>query len=620
MCGAGALEYRSLVPIGGSGTLLAFTPRNGDHDEWDIGERGTLLADPSNAGNFAALRGNRLLAPLGSKFMLDYDQRNSIARVWTADSTVQGNEDPLPQEIVRQTWEQAPGGRLLVTLSERWILDVRPATGNYTVVEFLGQDEAVPFSTAQLIERNEPLFRRGSKLVALNEGRLLAWDPRTSQYHILKYDLDRLPGDVFDSESVVSGIWPDLGREHEIIALSPKRIAIWNRNKGELEVRTLDSSESDPLAGKKLGVTRDDRLRSLPPAWEKPTESKIRRVLIVFQRGRSFDTYFGTYCTARVGSDPECQRGPECCEAMPTALDEHPCVPLAPEGDSYVPDDSLTCLPQKLEAWAQGRLVASEQCGSPNDFVCADTESAKIYRGLASEGALADHYFASFPGPADVNLGLLVSGTVPPNANGASITRLLASSGVPWALYLSDPTELTRAGLPPPDYYDGAWAHFRYVDELFYDIDTEQLPPVSAVVVTGEGSEAPGTSLQTGADFVQQIVDRVAGSQRYEPETLVLVLHIASGFYDHMPPPPVCWGFPLGPRVPFLALGHFALKGQISHVQLDHASLTAFLEWNWLDGIVGQLGHNDGCVNNLGSLLDEETTGGAVPTQTPSQP
>jgi phospholipase C len=86
------------------------------------------------------------------------------------------------------------------------------------------------------------------------------------------------------------------------------------------------------------------------------------------------------------------------------------------------------------------------------------------------------------------------------------------------------------------------------------------------------------------------------------------------GFYDHVAPPAASQadGKPYGTRVPTLAIGPFAKKNAISHVQMEHSSIVKFIEWNWLGG-TGQLGTRDKEANNIGSLLDPAATGTAVP-------
>jgi hypothetical protein len=74
---------------------------------------------------------------------------------------------------------------------------------------------------------------------------------------------------------------------------------------------------------------------------------------------------------------------------------------------------------------------------------------------------------------------------------------------------------------------------------------------------------------------------------------------------------------PYGPRVPMLALGTFARRGHVSHVQLELSSLAVFIEWNWLQSrglkIRGEpsdlRSYRDGAANNVGSLLDAAATG-----------
>ncbi len=85
---------------------------------------------------------------------------------------------------------------------------------------------------------------------------------------------------------------------------------------------------------------------------------------------------------------------------------------------------------------------------------------------------------------------------------------------------------------------------------------------------------------------------------------MLLTYDEGGGYFDHVAPPASPDGDPYGTRVPLLALGSFAKKGWISHVQMELTSIVRFIEWNWLRD-VGQLGARDAVVANLGSLLDE---------------
>jgi len=76
-----------------------------------------------------------------------------------------------------------------------------------------------------------------------------------------------------------------------------------------------------------------------------------------------------------------------------------------------------------------------------------------------------------------------------------------------------------------------------------------------------------------------------------------------------------------GPRVPFLALGKFALSGTVSHADLELSSVTKFVEWNWMHGVALKgiregndlRRYRDTAVNNLGSLIDGTAAGIDVP-------
>jgi phospholipase C len=148
------------------------------------------------------------------------------------------------------------------------------------------------------------------------------------------------------------------------------------------------------------------------------------------------------------------------------------------------------------------------------------------------------------------------------------------------------------------------------------DLKAGTLPAVSFIKAQGIRSEHGGVAITPGANFVKAAMDAVLGTPAYKDNTLVLVTFDESGgYYDHVRPPgssPVD-GKTYGPRLPLLAIGPFARVNTISHVQLEHASIIRFIEWNWLGGRTGQLHTRDATANNLGSLLDSTRTGTPVP-------
>jgi phospholipase C len=625
-------EFRTLTSMG-DGFVLGWAV-NGNIDLWSMSADGSFGSGPVDVGVYNVH--NPVVVGLGSDRLIQYDQQIATVTVWAPDLTARGTARIFSTaHVTQKTWTPAFDGRDLVSLDDSHLLDFRPSTGAYSVVQYDRAEEINddPFSQAGGAGQKEE-FRRGHRLVALGANRLLEWVPSTHEYRVWGFDYGRLPGDIFDAAPVSNGSVA-LSEKNEILVVSPDKIAIWDRTDKTLETRTFDPLAADPLAAASLQVTEHDRLHSLLPGAPQPTTSPLmKRLVIVFQRGRSFDAFFGRYCQAQPGSGPTCEVGAGCCEAVPGTIQGGVGFrPLDAQDDGYVPNESFDCMVEKMDGGAMDRFAGSTlaDCGDPRDFACAgagtDAGPIATYQQLAGVGTLADRYFPSIaPGLGAAAANAVIVATSLPGMSLAgqngrnTITELLALAHVPWALYFTDPTKDTMT-YTEPIYFDGRWSHFRYVDELVHDIAMQELPQISVVIPTDGADGEPGLplSLASGAALVGDITTAVAQSG-YASETLVVVAYLSSGgFFDHVAPPAPppssveSQMIPYGPRAPFLALGPFARPNAVSHAQLEPSSLTAFMEWNWLGGRTGQLGGRDRFVNNLGSMLDPATTGVHVP-------
>jgi phospholipase C len=155
--------------------------------------------------------------------------------------------------------------------------------------------------------------------------------------------------------------------------------------------------------------------------------------------------------------------------------------------------------------------------------------------------------------------------------------------------------------------------------DLALDLAGGRLPSFAFVKAREFRNEHPNLStISDGVAFVSATLQSIASSP-YAATTLVLLTwDEGGGFFDHVPPPAGIdvddqgRTVPYGTRVPLLAIGPFARKGAVSHVQMEHSSLVRFLEYNFV-GPTGQLGANDAKVANIGGLLDPATTGIVVP-------
>ena len=388
-----------------------------------------------------------------------------------------------------------------------------------------------------------------------------------------------------------------------------------------------------------------------------PTTSAIRHVVVIVQENHSFDSYFGTWCTAAAGSQPTCTSGPACCEAAP-ALDPagHAPVRLTDAANaSWSPDHTQACEAAEVNGGAMDGFVTAP-CGSPDNFALAGAADVSQYRAWAGQYALADRYFQPILGASSSNdvyfaaaKALFIDNAYEPKAAGAAcqggaqalfddltIGDLLSARGVSWSWYIegyaaaqkSDPAcPATPADYPctydPGDiaaaYFRSTVdqpAHLRDLGRLAKDLAARTLPSVVFVKGLGYHTEHPGsgTTISAGERFVASVFNQVQHSV-YAATTLVLVTWDESGgYFDHIAPPPVSPvdNQPYGPRVPLLALGRFARKNHVSHAEMEHSSLVRFIEWNWLRG-TGQLHARDAVVNNIGSLLDPRATLVKVP-------
>ena len=245
-----------------------------------------------------------------------------------------------------------------------------------------------------------------------------------------------------------------------------------------------------------------------------------------------------------------------------------------------------------------------------------DQTDLPFYYQLASTYALADHYHCAVPGPTWPNRMYLISATsfgqttnsfpdlspYPFPYNDASVLDELEKRHVSWQLY-SDGTP--GAGVV----YGVAGAHRwgRTPNTTFAqfvkDAASGSLPQVAFVdpnlsseINGGAGTdEHPPGDIQSGEQFVAQVVKAVTTSPQWAHTALFITHDENGGFYDHVPPPPACApdqtppvdgngkpaGFAFdeeGLRVLLVAVSPYAKKGYVGHHAYDHTSITRFIE------------------------------------------
>lgn len=411
---------------------------------------------------------------------------------------------------------------------------------------------------------------------------------------------------------------------------------------------------------------------SMNPDLTPPTP-QIKHVVLISQENHTFDTYFGRYCTAPSGSNPTCNTGPSCCERAPSqeASGAGPVTLDDALNASYDPDHTHDCEMNEMNGGKMDRYVTGTSCSDARNFAIATPAVIQPYFDLATKYAMADRYFQPVIGQSSSNdMYYAVARFVfrdndrIPKAQGhgcwyplksttqytgqTTIADLLINKGHTFATYgegydamvaatvcpTSIPGDCTSTvtfpGLPTSCTYDSSdypWQYYaQFADNPLYikdytklakDVAAGKLPTFSFVKGTSYHTEHPnfGNKISFGVAFVNEVIGTILSSQ-YAEDTLILVTwDEGGGYYDHIAPPgpnPID-GEAYGTRIPFIAVGKFAKKNFVSHVQMEHSSVVKFLEYNFLDGQTGQLKARDTNVNNIGSLLDPSTTGIFIP-------
>jgi phospholipase C len=395
----------------------------------------------------------------------------------------------------------------------------------------------------------------------------------------------------------------------------------------------------------------------------------IEHLVVIVQENHTFDNQFGGYCTAAPGSNPTCNDGPACCEAMPATdpAGTKPTVLTDAAHGAFDPNHMQAC---ELSEIDNGKMdmfaTAASMCGDARNVAIADPTIVKPYWDLAGAGAIADRYFQPIAGQSSSNdmylaragyvftdndeapegaVGIMCDGqTSLAQYTDKTIGDLLTEAHVSWTWFADGYGAMVAAhGVCPPKpadcplpfavypcAFDPTDVPFEYYPSTRDNQSTMKdvsaldaalqsgsgLPSVSFVKAIGFRSEHPGYGItaSAGVGWASALVGRIEASA-YGANTLVLVTYDeGGGFYDHVAPPPASNvdGKPYGTRVPLIAVGPYARKNTISHVTMEHSSIVKFIEWNWL-GQTGQLGTRDAVVNNVGSLLDPAKTAVAVP-------
>jgi phospholipase C len=131
----------------------------------------------------------------------------------------------------------------------------------------------------------------------------------------------------------------------------------------------------------------------------------IEHLVVIVQENHTFDNQFGGYCTAAAGSNPGCNDGPGCCEAMPATdpAGTKPTVLTDAAHAAFDPNHSQACELSEIDDGKMDMFATSAACGDPRNVAIADPAIIKPYWDLAAAGAIADRYFQPIAGESSSN-------------------------------------------------------------------------------------------------------------------------------------------------------------------------------------------------------------------------
>ena len=215
-----------------------------------------------------------------------------------------------------------------------------------------------------------------------------------------------------------------------------------------------------------------------------------------------------------------------------------------------------------------------------------------------------DYYLVNNYNPGYTGDGQLYSAlspfTIPPTSQKSIGDDLVAHKvpfkyfGEDWELYVTDPTESNTfdeyCNICNPFQYQTQFmgtqtARETYIGdttELYEDIDTGNLPPVSIVKPSGFNDGHPASSkLDLFEGFTKKIVDQVKANKELWDNTVIFITEDeGGGYYDSGYIQPVDF-FGDGTRIPLLVVSKYSTGGHVSHEYGDHVSIEKFIEKNW---------------------------------------
>ncbi|AHC51955.1 phosphoesterase [Sulfolobus acidocaldarius SUSAZ] len=318
---------------------------------------------------------------------------------------------------------------------------------------------------------------------------------------------------------------------------------------------------------------------------ENETRTPIKHVIIIFMENHSFDNFFGVYPTGGVNESLSNElMKPNNLLGLPVLSQLKP----VPNGTYVTVDPNEGYIPYHQD-WNGGKMDGFLQGSGPQGLTYYTVSQLAPLWDLAEEYGLADNYFSpvmSESAPNHLYLYAAYSpviddyGPPPYIPFNETIFAELSQYGVSWGYYIFNASDWGQSDLK---YFSGVKDYLNHVRSwsTFIDqLNNGTLPSVSWILPSPTTDMGPPANVLQGEMWLLYIVNAIMRSPEWISTAIFITFDEAGGYYDHVPPP-VFQGQQLGERVPLIVISPYSKEDYISNTLLTHASLIAFIDYNW---------------------------------------
>jgi phospholipase C len=318
----------------------------------------------------------------------------------------------------------------------------------------------------------------------------------------------------------------------------------------------------------------------------------INHIIFVSEENRSFDVYFGKLneYRAKFGLGPDVDGLPDDCSSSNSdwtkqcsAMNKAPNAAGVPTTPIYAFHLKTMCIENTSADWIVSHWAFNAESPSSDTplldgFVIGaasatagvqtsnptipdkqgiramgfyTSQDLEYHYWLATQFAVADHWFAPAPARTDPNRYFLmgatsggyaypIAGNAPAIQSGTIFDRLQAA-GISWKIYLpSDNYTYAYAFSGFADRFgpSGSDPHVFPMSQYYTDLSNGTLPAV-AFIEKPDNDEHPGlgVDIQQGVADSKQLIDALLKSSAWKDSVMIVTFDEAGGLYDHVAPP-----------------------------------------------------------------------------------